>query len=117
MSCRVAKTALEVIIDEGLAQNAERLGQRFRERIYSSIGSIAPVRGKGLLNAIVIEPRGGSGGAKAVCLELMRRGLLCKPTHENIIRFAPPLTITEAQLDEACELIVDVVEKEAGKSD
>jgi len=112
LACRVAKAALEVIIDEGLAQNAERLGRRFRERLGSVIRDATPVRGKGLLNAVVIEPRGGTEAvsAKAVCLELMRRGLLCKPTHENIIRFAPPLVIDERQLDEAADLIVEVLD-------
>lgn len=112
LACRVAKAALEVIIDEGLAQNAERLGQRFRERLGSVTRDATPVRGKGLLNAVVIEPRGGTKAvsAKAVCLELMRRGLLCKPTHENIIRFAPPLVIDERQLDEAADLIVEVLD-------
>lgn len=112
LACRVAKAALEVIIDEGLAQNAERLGRRFRERLGSVTRDATPVRGKGLLNAVVIEPRGGTEAvsAKAVCLELMRRGLLCKPTHENIIRFAPPLVIDERQLDEAADLIVEVLD-------
>jgi len=112
LACRVAKAALEVIIDEGLAQNAERLGRRFRERLGSVTRDATPVRGKGLLNAVVIEPRGGTKAvnAKAVCLELMRRGLLCKPTHENIIRFAPPLVMNERQLDEATDLIVDVLD-------
>ena len=101
LACRVAKSALEVIVDERLSENAERLGRRFRERL----GAVIPVRGRGLLNAIVIEPSPGrrevTVSAKAVCVELMQRGLLCKPTHENIIRFAPPLVINERQLDEA----------------
>ena len=104
LACKVAKAALEVIVDEGLASNAEVLGRRFRERL----GKFISVRGRGLLNAIVIE-RTSHVNAKTVCLELMRRGLLCKPTHEDIIRFAPPLVINERELDEATDLIIDVL--------
>ena len=85
LACKVAKTALEVIVDEKLAEKAEKLGRRFRERL----GKTIPVRGKGLLNAIVID-RGAHGfNAKDVCLELLSRGLLCKPTHEVRIICCP----------------------------
>ena len=105
LACKVAVAALEVIKDENLAENSERLGKIFREEL-SSIKSdmIEIVRGKGLLNAVVIKPRGGKT-AWDVCLAMKDKGLIAKPTHEHIIRFAPPLVITEAQLREAMELI------------
>ncbi len=105
LACKVAQTALEVIVDERLAEKAEVLGRRFRERL----GKTIPVRGRGLLNAIVIDREAHDFNAKEVCLELLKRGLLCKPTHEDIIRFAPPLVIDERILDESTDLIVDVL--------
>lgn len=102
---RVATAALEVVRDERLAERAEKLGQIFREEM-KNIDSpfINEVRGKGLLNAIVIEPHNGKE-AWDVCIEMANNGLLAKPTHQHIIRFAPPLIITEEELMEAVEII------------
>ena len=102
---RVATAALEVVRDEGLADRAEKLGQIFREEM-KKIDSpfIKEVRGKGLLNAIVIEPHNGKE-AWDVCIEMANNGLLAKPTHQHIIRFAPPLIISEEELMEAVDII------------
>jgi ornithine--oxo-acid transaminase len=105
LAAKVAIAALEVVKNEKLAENAERLGKIFREE-FQSIKSemIELVRGKGLLNAVVIRPKGGKT-AWDVCLAMKEKGLIAKPTHGHIIRFAPPLIITEKQLREAMELI------------
>ena len=105
LACKVAQAALEVVLDENLAENAFRLGEIFR-REMDAIESdmITLVRGKGLLNAIVIKPKNGNE-AWDVCLRLRDNGLLAKPTHGDIIRFAPPLVITEAQLMECIDII------------
>jgi len=105
LACRVAQAALEVVLDENLAENAYRLGEIFRREI-SAIDSdmVTLVRGKGLLNAIVIKPKNGKE-AWDVCLRLRDNGLLAKPTHGDIIRFAPPLVINEPQLKECIEII------------
>ena len=105
LACKVAKAALDVIIDEELSENANRLGKIFRkelELIESDMISI--VRGKGLLNAIVIKPKNGKE-AWDVCIKMRDNGLLAKPTHGDIIRFAPPLVITEDQLIECVNII------------
>lgn len=97
--------ALEVIKNEKLAENAERLGKLFRDEMKAvKSDMIELVRGKGLLNAIVIRPRNGKE-AWDVCLAMKDKGLIAKPTHQHIIRFAPPLVINEAQLREAIGLI------------
>ena len=102
---KVAVTALEVIKEENLSENAERLGKILRAKLEAiDSDMIALVRGKGLLNAIVIQPKNGKK-AWDVCLKLRDNGLLAKPTHGNIIRFAPPLVITESQLMECIEII------------
>ena len=105
LACKVAQAALEVVLDENLAENAYRLGEIFR-REMSAIDSdmVSLVRGKGLLNAIVIKPKNGKE-AWDVCLRLRDNGLLAKPTHGDIIRFAPPLVMTEAQLMECIDII------------
>ena len=105
LACKVAQAALEVVLDEKLAENAYRLGKIFR-REMKAIDSdmVTLVRGKGLLNAIVIKPKNGKE-AWDVCLRLRDNGLLAKPTHGDIIRFAPPLVMTEAQLMECIEII------------
>jgi len=105
VAAKVAIAALEVVKDEKLAANAEYLGEIFRSEM-SKIKSdmIEIVRGKGLLNAIVIRPKDGKS-AWDVCLKMKENGLLAKPTHDHIIRFAPPLVINETQLHEAIELI------------
>jgi ornithine--oxo-acid transaminase len=108
---KVAMAALEVVKDEKLAENAERLGKIFREE-FSSIKShmIELVRGKGLLNAVVIRNQPGKT-AWDVCVAMAENGVLAKPTHGNIIRFAPPLVITEEQLGEAMSRIKEVFKK------
>jgi ornithine--oxo-acid transaminase len=105
LAAKVAIAALEVVKNEKLAENAEHLGKIFRNE-FSSIKSdmIELVRGKGLLNAVVIRPKNGKE-AWDVCLAMKDMGLIAKPTHGHIIRFAPPLIITEAQLMEAIVLI------------
>jgi ornithine--oxo-acid transaminase len=98
LACNVAQAALEVVLDENLAENAYRLGKIFRRELRDfNNDMITLVRGRGLLNAIVIKPKNGKE-AWDVCLKLRDNGLLAKPTHGNIIRFAPPLVITEEQL-------------------
>mmetsp|Transcript_49164 Transcript_49164/g.73304 ORF Transcript_49164/g.73304 Transcript_49164/m.73304 type:complete len:445 (-) Transcript_49164:1203-2537(-) len=111
LACKVATAALEVLRDEDLAANAEARGQQFRSALQGMIGTtvVEAVRGRGLLNAIVInQPKGSYGDAgKAwdLCVNMMHNGLLAKPTHGNIIRFAPPLTITEQETDQSLEII------------
>jgi len=111
LACRVAMAALEVLIDENLAENAEVLGEIFREEMRN-INSplIEIVRGKGLLNALVIKPFGDGKTAKDICYMLKENGLLAKQTHEHIIRFAPPLVITKAQLLDSCKIIRETIE-------
>jgi len=102
---KVAIAALEVVKEEKLAENAERLGKIFRDEMKSIKSEmIELVRGKGLLNAVVIRNKPGKT-AWDVCLAMAEKGVLAKPTHGNIIRFAPPLVITEEQLREAIGLI------------
>ena len=108
LACAVAKEALEVIVDEKLMVNARRLGNVFRERMQGMVDSsdlVKLVRGKGLLNAIVINDSETSKTAWNICMALKENGLLAKPTHGNIIRFAPPLVMTEKQLHECCDII------------
>ena len=105
LACNVAQAALEVVLDENLAENAYRLGKIFRREFRDfNNDMITLVRGKGLLNAIVIKPKNGKE-AWDVCLALRDNGLLAKPTHGDIIRFAPPLVITEEQLMECIAII------------
>lgn len=105
LAARVAMEALRVVKDEKLVQNAEKMGKIFREEI-KKINSpfIVEVRGRGLLNAIVTKPI-GKKTAWDICLKLMENGLLAKPTHDDIIRFAPPLTITKEELMKAITII------------
>ena len=105
LACKVAVAALGVIRDEKLAEKAERLGKIFRDEMRAvKSDMIELVRGKGLLNAIVIRPKNGKE-AWDVCLAMKELGVLAKPTHGHIIRFAPPLVITEEQLRDAISLI------------
>ena len=105
VAAKVAIAAMEVIREENLAENAERLGKIFRKKLKSIDSELIEiVRGKGLLNAVVIKPVNGKT-AWDVCVALKNNGLLAKPTHEHIIRFTPPLVITEEQLMEALEII------------
>ena len=110
LAAKVAVAALNVIKDEHLTENAEKLGKIFREEI-ARINSpfFKSVRGKGLLNAIITEPHGDIE-AWDICIALAEKGLLAKPTHRHIIRFAPPLVITEEQLREAIAIIKEVFE-------
>jgi ornithine--oxo-acid transaminase len=111
LACKVAITALQVLEDEKLAENAEKLGEVFRselDKVKSDM--IELVRGKGLLNAIVIKPKNGKE-AWDVCLALKENGLLAKPTHQHIIRFAPPLVINEKQLHESIGIIVKTLDQ------
>jgi ornithine--oxo-acid transaminase len=105
LAAKVAIASLEVIKEEKLAENADRLGKIFRKELKNiKSDMIELVRGKGLLNAVVIRPKNGKT-AWDVCLAMKDKGLLAKPTHEHIIRFAPPLVITEKQIMEAIGLI------------
>ncbi|MBR4213355.1 MAG: ornithine--oxo-acid transaminase [Bacteroidales bacterium] len=110
LAAKVAVAALEVIRDEHLTENAARLGEIFRSevaKIHSRF--IKSVRGKGLLNAVITEPQDGIE-AWDICLKMAEKGLLAKPTHRHIIRFAPPLVITEAELREGIGIIREVFE-------
>nr|WP_287936513.1 ornithine--oxo-acid transaminase [Algoriphagus sp.] len=112
LGATVAMSALEVVRDEKLAQNARRLGKIFRARMQK-VADTYPiaklVRGKGLLNAVVINDTPESSTAWDICMKLAENGLLAKPTHGNIIRFAPPLVMTEEQLHECCDIIEKVI--------
>lgn len=111
VAAKVAIAALSVIRDEKLAENSERLGKIFRDELKKVKSErIELVRGKGLLNAVVIKPKNGTT-AWDVCIALKENGLLAKPTHEHIIRFAPPLVITEAQLHEAIGIIKKTIQQ------
>jgi len=108
IACAVAIAALDVVADENLSERAEELGQVFRseiEKVIEKTDLITKVRGKGLLNAILINDSPDSKTAWNLCLKLKENGLLAKPTHGNIIRLAPPLVITEEQLLECVAII------------
>ncbi|WKZ59243.1 MAG: ornithine--oxo-acid transaminase [Cyclobacteriaceae bacterium] len=108
----VCMEALQVVKDEKLAERADQLGKIFRDRMTALIKKsdmVTLVRGKGLLNAIVINDTPQSETAWNICVEFSKHGLLAKPTHGNIIRLAPPLVITEEQLHECCDIIERVV--------
>jgi ornithine--oxo-acid transaminase len=112
MACSVAMEALEIIRDEKLTQNARRLGELFRLEMQAYIEKsyiVLRVRGRGLLNAIVINDSQESNTAWNICLKLKEKGLLAKPTHGNIIRFAPPLMINEDQLVECIKIITSTL--------
>ncbi len=113
LACAVAMEALKVVADENLAENAEKLGRIFRHRMellqQKRPDMITFVRGKGLLNAIGINDSETSETAWNICLAMAENGLIAKPTHGNIIRFAPPLVMTESQMDECCSIIEQVI--------
>jgi len=112
LACAVGMAALEVIKEERLDANAEKMGKLFRQRMQQMIEKypiVLLVRGKGLLNAIVVDDDEDGHLAWEICLGLAAKGLLAKPTHGNIIRFAPPLVITEDQLNECCDIIEGVI--------
>ncbi len=108
IAAKVAIAALEVVKEEGLAPHARAMGEHFRAEMNKIIGEtdlVTKVRGKGLLNAIIINDTPDSSTAWDICVALKENGLLAKPTHGNIIRFAPPLVMTKAQLDECIAII------------
>jgi ornithine--oxo-acid transaminase len=111
LGCRVAMAALQVLQDENLCENAVARGEQLRNGLdrLKGITSVEKVRGRGLLTAMVIDqPKAGYGAlgkAWDICVRMMENGLLAKPTHGNIIRFAPPLTITESEVDECLAII------------
>ena len=114
LACMVAKAAIEVVIEENLAENAEILGELFRNELRSRLKDceiVSLIRGKGLLNAIVINDSDQSTTAWDMCISLKEMGLLAKPTHGNIIRFAPPLVITKDEMFQALDIIERVVRK------
>jgi ornithine--oxo-acid transaminase len=106
LACAVATAALQVVLDEKLAENAALMGELFRIEL-SKVQSkwIKVIRGRGLLNALEINDTQDSKTAWNICLKMAENGLLAKPTHGNIIRFAPPLVINEAQIKEAVAII------------
>src|SRR5690606_34941140 len=112
LAAAVAMAALDIVLDEKLAENAERLGAMFRERLNDFIHTsniCSLVRGKGLLNAILINDTEDSDTAWNICLRLRDKGLLAKPTHGNIIRFAPPLVMNEEQLLDCVRIITETL--------
>jgi len=114
LACQVAIAALNVIKDEELALNAKNLGIIFREKLNKYINEsniVKSVRGKGLLNAIIINDNNDSNIAWNICLKMASKGLLAKPTHGNIIRFAPPLIINRDQLDDCINIIISVLKE------
>ena len=114
VAAAVAMAALEVVADEHLAQNDRKLGNIFRDELamFIETSNIATlVRGKGLLNAVVINDTEESDTAWNICVRLAENGLLAKPTHGNIIRFAPPLVMTETQLRDCVAIIINTLKE------
>jgi len=113
LACAVAMASLEVVKDEQLAENAEYLGQIFRQRLTDNLMRrtelVTGVRGKGLLNAVIIADDEDGHTAWDICMQMAENGLLAKPTHGNIIRFAPPLVMTEDQMHECCDIIEQTI--------
>ena len=112
LACAVAKTALEVIKDENLEENAMLMGNYFRKKmndLAKESDLVNLIRGKGLLNALVINDSADSSTGWDICLKMKEKGLIAKPTHGNIIRFAPPLVINKKEIDESCQIIRDCI--------
>lgn len=108
LACAVARTALKILIDEGMIENAAEMGALFLDGLKKIANPlIKDVRGKGLMLAVEFYPE--AGGARQFCLRLKENGLLCKETHQNTIRFAPPLIITQTEIEWALEIIAKVV--------
>ena len=106
LACRVALESLKVLVEEKLSDNAEKMGIKFRNEMNNmKLSNVKTVRGKGLLNAVVIDNTNRKDYAWEICVNLAKLGLLAKPTHGNIIRFAPPLTINDKQMDEALDIL------------
>ena len=114
LACRVAMAALEVALEENLEENAQKMGEIFRRELSDfskQYDIIKTVRGKGLLNAVVINDPEQSNMAWDICVRLKKNGLLAKPTHGNIIRFAPPLVMTEKELMECLTIIKNTIQE------
>ena len=112
LSCAVAKAALEIVKDEKLDLNAQRMGDLFRvrlEKLKEKSKLVKLVRGKGLLNAMVINDTEESSTAWDICIKMKEKGLIAKPTHGNIIRFAPPLVINSDEINASCNIIEDSI--------
>ena len=116
LACAVATAALKVMEDEKLAENAMKMGALFRfiltKELLGSVPFVKEIRGMGLLNAIVIDKDEDAEKALKICLKMAENGLLAKPTHGHIIRFAPPLIINEKQIKEACSIISETIKSE-----
>ncbi|MCK4823761.1 aminotransferase class III-fold pyridoxal phosphate-dependent enzyme, partial [bacterium] len=111
MACAVARAAIKVLVEEGMVENSAHMGEYFLSQLKTiDSPNIKEVRGKGLL--IGVEFADGARSARSFCKELMKHGLLCKETHENIIRFAPPLVIIKENIDWAMEIIRPILENE-----
>jgi ornithine--oxo-acid transaminase len=111
LGCAVARAALRVLVEEGLMDNAARMGAKFMERLRKLDSPVvAEVRGRGMLMGVELVPE--AGGARPYCEALREEGLLCNTTRENVIRLAPPLTITEEEADWALERIERVLARE-----
>lgn len=115
LGCVVAMAALKVLIKEGMIENAEKMGKKLRDSL-SSLNSplISCIRGRGLLNAIVIDESklsANQASAWDICLLMKRKGLLAKPTHQNIIRLAPPLCINDKEMEECVKIIAKSLEE------
>jgi ornithine--oxo-acid transaminase len=112
LACAVAKTALKIVKDENLEENAMLMGNYFRKKmndLAKESDLVNFIRGKGLLNALVINDSEDSSKAWDICLKMKEKGLIAKPTHGNIIRFAPPLVINKKEIDESCQIIRDCI--------
>jgi ornithine--oxo-acid transaminase len=111
LACAIARTALKVLVEENLIENAAAMGEYFLSNLKQRISAphIKEIRGKGLMLAIELRP--DAGGARQYCHALMEKGLLCKETHENIIRIAPPLVITREEIDWALDHLEVVMNK------
>lgn len=112
LGCAIAMTALQVIKDEGMVENSARLGEKFRERMGALVEEcdiLELVRGKGLFNAVVVAENEKGVSAWDLCMAMKERGLLAKPTHGNVIRFAPPLVISDEELEDCIQIIEESV--------
>ena len=112
LACAVAKTALKIVKDENLEENAMLMGNYFRKKmndLAKESDLVNLIRGKGLLNALVINDSEDSSTAWDICLKMKEKGLIAKPTHGHIIRFAPPLVINKKEIDESCQIIRDCI--------
>ena len=112
LACAVAKTALKIVKDENLEENAMLMGNYFRKKmndLAKESDLVNLIRGKGLLNALVINDSEDSSKAWDICLKMKEKGLIAKPTHGHIIRFAPPLVINKKEIDESCQIIRDCI--------